>query len=187
MKMWFLNHVEHCRSKLKWTPMCSPSFSKYELYVLDARIFLKCTLCGLLQNLLSIEFVHKPSFKAISYDARYTYVSHGPSANGSVSPHQRAGSITFQPVSIGEEGARHCAAVHQLSNPPARTNRPVLLCHCKWEKQLAMFIISALDWERIQFPLQSPTVCQHPKREPGARQHPKGLSVDHHDSHCALN
>lgn len=72
-------------------------------------------------NLLSTEFVHKPSFKAVvSYDASYTYVSHGPSASGSVSPHERAGSISFQTESIGEEGARRCAAVQQLWTPPCQ-------------------------------------------------------------------
>ena len=49
------------------------------------------------------------------------------------------------------------------------------------------FLAWTLDQERIQCQLQSPAVCQHSEREPGARQHPKGLSVEHHDSRCALD
>jgi len=77
----------------------------YELRAPGAWIFFKFTLCGLLLNLLSMELVHKPSSKAISWDASYMYVSHRPPASGSTSPHERAGSVSFQTVSTGEEGA----------------------------------------------------------------------------------
>lgn len=95
-------------------PPPPPLFSKYVSSMFLTYGSLKFPLCGLLQKLFSTKFVHKPSFKAISYDASYTYISHGTSAKVSVSPHKRPGSISFQMVSRGEEGARHCAAVQQL-------------------------------------------------------------------------
>lgn len=163
--------------------MFSPQYSQNtEFYVLDVCFFLKFTLHRLLQNLLPTEFVHKPSFMAISCDASYT------SCTGLLPEVQYHSTdcwlhqLLNRLVRRGRRKTPHCSST--APSPPGPTD---LLCHCKWEKNLALFIIWTFSQERTQCQLQCPAVCQHLKREPGAGQHPKGLSVEHDDNCCALD
>lgn len=68
-----------------------------------------------------------------------------------------------------------CETLHCSSTAPSPTGPTDLLCHCKWEKNLAVFITGIFSQERTQCQLQFPAVCQHPKREPGAGQDPKAF------------
>lgn len=82
-------------------------FKILELYVLDARTYLKFILCGLLQSLLSPEVLHKLSLKA----TQVTHMSHICFLLV-VQCHPTRKLAQSFPDSINRRGrARHCTAV----------------------------------------------------------------------------
>lgn len=100
--------LDTTNQKQRWTPMCFPqSCQELELYVLDVWTHLKFTLCGLLQRLLSLEVLHKPSLKA----TQDTHMSHICFLLVVQCHPMRKLAQSFQIVSTGEKGARHCTAV----------------------------------------------------------------------------
>lgn len=182
--MWFLHHAEHCKSEPRWTPTPPPPLH------CSLNMWVLCSWRMDLWNFHSVGCCrsYSPPNLYINHLSRpfpmmqVTHTSHmGPLPKFQYHPTR---DLAPSASKWSQEERKVLDIVLQFNNyePSTRTNRPVLLCHCKWKKNSVMFIIWMLDQERT---VSATIPCSLPapwKKAWSKAASQRQLSVEHDDS-----